>query len=294
VLPRQDVRLKCAIAAAAALLLLGCGGGGHVIQLPDPSHPDLEEAGAAIQRLNLYRGLAAVQPVDLDTYLSSGCQAHANYLAVNNVSLQSVALGAHHEDPSMPGYSYRGDQAGRSSVIYQGVTAVAAIDNWMRTFYHRLGLLDPNLHYVGFGSALDYQVMDILSGRVAGLIAAPGQVLYPAPGMTGVPRDYKREIPHPIPGDDTLGIPITVEFFGDRGIYISQVQTNLIDVTAGGATIPCYRQTPGHPYLPEWPRDQVIALIPEDPLPALHEIHVEVTAMVDGERWAADWQFTTQ
>lgn len=293
-LSRQDERLKCVLAAGLTLLLMGCGGGSHVVVLPDPAEPDLAAANAAIQRFNLYRNLAAVQPVSLDTYLSYGCQSHANYLAVNNISLETVQLEAHHEDPSLQGYSYRGEQAGRSSVIYQGVTPVEAIDDWMRTFYHRLGLLDPNLHYVGFGSALDYQVMDVLSGRVTGPVAAPDSILYPAPGMTNVPRDYKREIPHPIPGDDKLGIPITVEFFGTSGRYISQVQTHVTDMDLGGAAIACYRQTPDSPFLDQWPKDQVIALIPEDPLPALHTIRVEIEAMVDGGRWSADWQFTTQ
>lgn len=276
------------------LLLLGCGGGGKVIQLPDPSDLNSAAGTAAIVRLNLYRNLAAVQPVQLDGYLSYGCQSHANYLAVNDVNLRDVELGAHHENPELPGYSSRGDLAGRSSVIYQGVTPAEAIDNWMRTFYHRLGLLDPNLHYVGFGSALDYQVMDALSGRVAGPVAAPGIVLFPAPGMIGVPREYKREIPHPIPGDDDLGIPISVEFFGTWGRYISHVETHVVDVSAGGMALPCYVQTPDDPYLGQWTQNQVIALIPEDPLPAQHEIRVEIGAMVDGERWTADWQFTTQ
>jgi len=274
--------------------LLGCGGGQATVQQPGTADVNYAAAAAAMERFNLYRTLAAVQPVELDTYLSLGCQYHANYLTLNNVNLRDVQLAAHTEDPSLSGYSSRGDHAGKSSIIYQGVAPVEAIDNWMRTFYHRLGLLDPNLHYVGFGSQADYQVMDVLSGRVTGLVAAPGAVIYPAPGMTGVPRDYKREIPHPIPGDDKLGIPISIEFFGTWGHYIARVESKVTDLDAGGAYIPCYVQTPNDPFLAEWTEEQVIALIPMDPLPSNHTIRAEVSAMIDGERWTAEWEFTTQ
>jgi hypothetical protein len=295
VVTRRVGRLKHWILLGLMLPVLGCGGGGAT-SVPQSGNVDVNytAAAAAMDRFNLYRSLAAVQPVELDSYLSLGCQYHAIYLTVNNVSLRDVQLAAHSEDPSLPGYSSRGDQAGRSSIIYQGVTPVEAIDNWMRTFYHRLGMLDPNLHYVGFGSQADYQVMDVLSGRVGGLVAAPGAVIYPAPGMTNVPRDYKREIPHPIPGDDKLGIPITIEFFGTWGRYIAQVDSKVVDVTAGGTAIPCYVQTPNKPFLADWAENQVIALIPMDPLPAVHTIRVEVNAMIDGERWSAEWEFSTQ
>ena len=33
----------------------------------------------------------------------------------------------------------------------RGVGPVEAVDNWMNTLYHRLGLLDPNLQRIGFG-----------------------------------------------------------------------------------------------------------------------------------------------
>jgi hypothetical protein len=178
-------------------------------------------------------------------------------------------------------------------VIYQSVTPVEAIDNWMRTFYHRLGLLNPNLYNVGFGSAGDYQVMDVIRGRVQGPYAVEGIVLYPPPGMDSVPAEYKTEIPHPIPGDLSLGIPITVEFFGDIGRHIELQQANVFDALSG-SEISCYLQHPGEPFLSGWDLQGVIALIPRDPLPARRALRVLVSGYIDGSAWTAEWTFTTQ
>ncbi|MBN2082621.1 hypothetical protein JW859_10510 [bacterium] len=270
--------------------LAACGGGGGL----SSSEVTINQAAAqsALERFNTYRQLAAVQSVDLEDALSLDCQYHAHYLALNDISLKEVGLSAHGEDPALPGYSVIGAKAGANSIIYQGVTPTEAIDYWMRTFYHRLGVLDPNLYYVGFGSEGEYQVMDVNSGRVKGAAAARGAVVFPAPGMKNVPTQYKREIPHPITDDEELGIPITVEFFGDIGHKINSVGAFVLDLDTS-REIKCYRQWPGYPFLKEWDLEQLIALIPEDPLPSGHEFRVSVTATIDDFPWEVEWSFTT-
>lgn len=291
---RRDGWLKCSIALGLLLLAIGCGGGGSTpIVIPDEISVNYPAANEAVERYNLYRSLTHVPPIELDAYLSLGCQYHAYYLAINNIDLRDAELTAHSEDPDLPGYTSHGDYAGRSSIIYQGVTPVEAIDNWFRTFYHRLGLLDPNLHYIGFGSLSEYQILDMLSGRVTGPIAVSSYVHYPSSEMTNVPVDYKREIPHPIPSDDSLGIPITVEFFGSSGLHIVRVESQVTDLDTG-TLIDCYRQLPDEPFLADWSRDQLIALIPHDPLPSGHTFRVSINAMVDGENWSEEWEFSTR
>lgn len=286
--------MKFGAALGLLLLVSSCGGGGSsAVVVPDKVSVNYPAANEAVERYNLYRSLAHVPPVELDSYLSLNCQYHAYYLAINKIDLRSAELAAHSEDPDLPGYTSRGDYAGRSSIIYQGVTPVEAIDNWFRTFYHRLGLLDPNLHYIGFGTLQEYQLLDLLSGRVTGPIAIASSVHYPSTGMTNVPLDYKREIPHPIPGDESLGIPITVEFFGSAGLHIVRVESQVVDLDTN-AIVDCYRQLPNEPYLPEWSQDQLIALIPCDPLLSGHTYKVSISALVDGENWSDEWTFSTR
>jgi len=286
--------LRCGALLALLLTASACGGGAGTTTIPDgPLTVNLVAANAAVERFNTYRTLASVQQVGLDLDLSLGCQAHAQYLALNEIDLRYVQLDAHNEDPLLPGYTAYGEEAGQSSVIYQSVTPVEAIDNWMRTFYHRLGLLNPNLYYVGFGSAAEYQVMDVVRGRVQGPYAVEGSVLYPPPGMTGVPLEYKAEIPHPIPGDLSLGTPITVEIFGGIGTHVALEQAALFDAQTGGE-IDCYLQHPGQPFLSGWDFAGVIALIPRDPLPAHRTLRVLVAGFVNGSAWSAEWTFATQ
>ena len=275
------------------LSLVACSGSSS---LPDTSQApgfDLDSATLALARLNHYRTLASVPKVQLDYDLSRDCQKHANYLKINSVDLRVVGLQAHTEDPHAVGYSAAGAEAGGSSVIYQGVTAPEAVDNWMCTLYHRLGLLDPNLLYVGFGSGGGYQVMDVVRGRVGLPYAVSGEALCPPPGMPDTPREYKVEIPHPIPGDEVLGVPITVEFFGAVGDNILNVQTQLTDLAADQA-VPCYVQWPGEPFLREWDLDRLIAIIPKQPLAGGRMYRVTVQAWVDGTPWRAEWDFTTR
>jgi hypothetical protein len=280
-----------------ALLCAACGGGA-ALSAPWPGHAgdgsgmDYTAASAAVARLNYYRALSGITPVELDYGLSHGCQMHANYLVLNRIDLRTVGLGAHEEDSALAGFSFSGAQAGLSSVIYQGVGPVAAIDFWMQTFYHRLGLLDPNLKRVGFGTHGGYQVLDVQQGRVRGTLAVPGSALYPAPGIIEVPGFMKEEIPQPVPGDNSVGIPVTVEFFGNAGWSITSVTTQLLNLDTA-AIVPCYVQTPGSPLLEDWDYAQLIALIPEDPLPRGHYM-TNVAAIVDGQPWGAQWDFSVR
>lgn len=277
--------------AAVAVLASACGGSGAAS--PPELGFDLTAAGLALDRLNAYRTMASVPELRLDYELSRGCQLHADYLKLNSIDLRIVGLEAHGENPQFPGYTSQGDAAGHSSVIYQGVMPREAIDNWMCTLYHRLGLLDPNLLAVGFGSNGGYQVMDVVRGRIGLPYAVAGVALCPPPGMADAPREYRHEIPHPIPGDEELGVPITVEFFGGIGGSILNPEVQLTDLAADEA-VACYLQWPGQPYLPEWDYERLIVLIPRQPLAAARSYRVSVSAWVDGTPWRAEWDFTTR
>lgn len=285
----------------ALMLAASCGGGQGAVLPPGSSNPsnvqvDQNAASSALAVLNEYRRMCSIPPVALDTKLSKGAQLHANYLYTNSVSLGAVGLQAHKEFPGTPGYSVEGNAAGQNSVIYEGVTATQSVHNWMQTLYHRLGMMDPNLKSIGFGSQGPYQVMDVGQGRLRGLLASDGVSLFPGPGMTNVPGGYVREIPHPIATDSSIGIPISIEFFGLRGILIGPPTVRLRDITPGRAPreLGYYLQYPGRPFLKDWDLGQLIAIIPQAPLPNNSLIEVEVSALVDGATFNPKWQFTTR
>ena len=271
-------------------LLAACGSGAAVV--PGGASPFFATT-AAVDRLNYYRQQAGLPLAPNNAGLSTGCQAHADYLVRNAISLPTAQLGAHTEDPLSPGFSADGALAGENSIIFQGVAAQTAVDQWLQTLYHRLGLFDPNLKKVGCGAAGDFLVLDDTRGRVRGITALSTYTLFPPAGWTDVPPDYRREIPHPVPGDDSLGIPITVEFFGEQGLSITDVSTTVTDARSG-AVLPCYVQWPGHPLLPGWDYQQLIVAIPQDPLPAQCPVEVDITASVDDGPWHAHWVFTTR
>jgi len=287
-----------ALACFALLAVASCTGGSAGTTIPIVTNPAQVQvnhtaASNAIDLLNYYRSLGSLDLVTTDSDLCKGCQLHANYLSGNSVSLNAVGLKAHTETPGTAGYTVAGAKAGQNSVIYEGVTATQAVSNWMQTLYHRLGMMDPNLKRVGFGSQGGYQVMDIGQGRLRGMLAHDSISLFPWPGMTNVPGYYVREIPHPIASDNDIGIPITVEFFGLRGISIDQPIVKLYDVTHG-RQLAAYVQFPGHPFLQQWDLAQLIAIIPQSPLPGGSVIKVEVNAFVDGGPFTTEWQFTTR
>jgi len=284
------------LTVATVLLVVSCTGPAStsaIVTTPSQVQVDESSASTAVAILNHYRSLGSLAPVTLDDDLCKGCQLHANYLAANSVSLASVGLQAHTETAGALGYTTQGAHAAGNSVIYEGVSPTVAVNNWMQTLYHRLGMMDPNLTRVGFGSSHGYQVMDIGSGRLRGWVAHDSISIFPWPGMTGIGGAYIREIPHPIPDDNEIGVPITIEFFGMRGLQIGQPTVTLKDLTHGNA-LGAYVEYPGHPFLPEWDLSQLIAIIPHAPLPGGSTIQVEVNAQVDGGPFSAKWQFTTK
>jgi hypothetical protein len=288
---------RLAVVAITVLLFAASCGGGSAATVPalNPAQVQVNHttAASAVDLLNYYRSLGSLDSVVLDSDLCKGCQLHANYLVANSVSLSNVGLQAHTETPGGLGYTAAGAKAGQNSVIYEGVTATQAVTNWMQTLYHRLGMMDPNLKRVGFGSQGDYQVMDIGQGRLRGLLAHDSISLFPWPGMTNLPGSYVREIPHPIASDNEIGIPITLEFYGLRGLSIEQPIVKVTDLTHG-RQLPAYIQYPGKPFLSKWDLNQLIAIIPQSPLPGGSTIEVEVNAFVDGGPFSTAWQFTTR
>ena len=132
---------------------------------------DADAVGAKVlARVNEVRKLAGLKPVETDAALSRGCQLHARYLVLNQGKPALEGLGAHREDKGLPGATPEGAKAGAGAVIDVVAEPADAVDGWMKTFFHRIPILAPDLRRIGFGCAQTPDdmwvcVMDVQAGK---------------------------------------------------------------------------------------------------------------------------------
>jgi uncharacterized protein YkwD len=252
-----------------------------------------------LERINAFRKLVGIAPVTLAPALSLGCKRHAEYLLNNSDHPSTVGLGAHNEDPKLPGYTKEGAKAGKAAVIFflqssnlDAVKPASTIDGFVDTFFHRIPLFDPDLKRVGFGFAKGkriFVVLDVLNG-----FGTDQPVIYPVDKQTEVPLVYRGlERPSPIEElkdkkDKKAGYPITVTF--PRSIEVTKVTAQLKD--AKGAEVPIYLTTPEKSVDPGLQRNTV-ALFAQSALTAGSTYTVTVQADLSGEVWKRTWSFTT-
>jgi hypothetical protein len=156
--------------------------------VPEPAGDPVEDG---LARLNHYRLMVGLAPVEASEEFSRGCEAHVSYLTMLSAELGGPQLTSE-EDPSKPYYSGEGAQAGPDSVLSLGTENIAqAIDEWMSSLYHRLPLLHPGLTTVGIAHANEYACIQFRRGTVG--VSAPHPVQWPAPDHLCAARRYGGE-----------------------------------------------------------------------------------------------------
>ena len=113
--------------------------------------------------INNIRTSAGLPAVPADPASTTGAVNHSRYVVQNNTLV-------HAEDPSKPGYTQAGDQAGQHGDVGANYAnlgggeplAQNTIANFMVGAYHWEGILDTGLTSVGYGAAT-YQ--DVFSGQ---------------------------------------------------------------------------------------------------------------------------------
>jgi hypothetical protein len=247
-----------------------------------------EAVKLALARFNEARRSAGLPNVALDADLSKACQAHADYLVRNARRSGAKDISANDEDPSLPGYSLAGQQAGlRSDVFSFAPNSTTQIDDLLGTLIRRTFVLDPRLRRIGLGCALDVgqgwtSVLDLNSGRDDG-----DPVVYPGFGQENVPlqgRDRWRD------GTKSYaGYPITVCFPGRP--VIRNARATLAEST--GSSVDIWLSTPDAPYDAASPQPNLIAIHPRLPLRPGRIYSVTVTALVDGVERRLNGRFST-
>ena len=154
--------------------------------------------------------MAKLPPLKSDPALSEGDRKHAVYV-VKNYS-ESLAnggnLGAdvHGKDPTKPAYTAEGAEAARTSDIAMRAGAPGrpvpdpqdwAIEGWLVVPFHRLLILSPLLHRVGYGddceNGICVAMLNVIKGadplpRIGTPLAHP--ILFP-PAGTSIPASMR-------------------------------------------------------------------------------------------------------
>ena len=135
-----------------------------------------------LDHLNFYRAAARLSPVTENAAWSDADRKHATYIVKNDVL-------RHSEDPDNSCYTPEGQTAAQQSNLFHSSnrddTDCGAIDTWMQSPFHAVGLLDPRLVQVGFGSFREARgnprmgaALNVIAG-LSSAVKAPYPVFWP-------------------------------------------------------------------------------------------------------------------
>lgn len=168
--------------------------------------------------VNFYRSTAGLSPVSENPEWSAGNRNHAVYMVRNDVI-------EHDEDPGKPWYTLEGRTAAQNSNLIISFEVQAtdewAIDGFMQAPFHALGMINPRLLQVGYGS---YREADGQFEMAAGLdvirgmsfaAQTPYPIFWPGNGVSVPLYSYWGEHPDPLsscPGYNApSGLPIILQ-----------------------------------------------------------------------------------
>lgn len=201
-------RHPCSPAAFVLLCLLACAG-----------TPRADSRTPWLDRINFYRGMASLPPVAEDPVLSGAVFKHARYMVKHGVVKHSENLRdawATREGAAAAAVS---NLVGSASPFEPDAWA---IDSWMQSPFHALGILDPALKRVGFGIARAQKGpvqtaagLDVIRGRGVAPASTAYPVVWPANGSSVPLTTYIAEYPNPLTScagyEAPTGLPLIVQ-----------------------------------------------------------------------------------
>ncbi|MEZ4754793.1 MAG: hypothetical protein R3A13_10890 [Bdellovibrionota bacterium] len=270
------------------LTSLNIGGQGKELKVATP-------AELALQILEPIRARALdpkdILPIFVDEELSEGATAHARYLTLNPDEYRYPEV--HTEKSTLPGFTKEGRMRAASSVISGGGDNMEQVINgFMRTFYHRLPLITPNVFAINAGVHEKNTLIDCSTGVMAVQPVTP-YVCWPPSNEKNVPTTAYAEVPAPLPGHDMslMGFPISV-VVNNPEVDLKNVEIKLYKGDPkDGVLVDCHFISPFNNPQPLVELTNEFGLIPKVPLQTSTEY---TTVVAEGSRVLIQNSFITE
>ncbi len=227
--------------------------------------------------VNLFRSISRLPRVMEDPALSEGDRLHARYVVKTD-------QGGHVEDPNNRWYSPAGASAAASSNVQWSSNVATsdaqAISYWMTGPYHAVGILNPSLDVVGYGSYreagspgyTEAAALDIIRGIGAPNDAYP--IMWPGPNSSTPLAAYTGgEVPDPLAScrgySAPTGLPLLL-------ILDESAKLGAHSLRRGGAAVPhCAYEL----------NSNTVVVIPRSPLSRGARYEVTVNAAGEKHSW---------
>lgn len=182
---------------------------------PTPTPPTSDNW---LDRVNYFRSLANLPPVTNNPAWTQGEIEHSRYVAKNDQL-------THYQDRNNPWYTPAGSEAGQNGNVFAWSTTqvrdIDFIDGWMTAPFHGLGIINPKLTQVAYGSYREAggsieagATLDVIRG-INSNSSPQYPVMWPANGKTVPLRQFDSEYPDPLtsfPGYTApAGLPIYLQ-----------------------------------------------------------------------------------
>lgn len=261
-----------------------------------------DDGQVAIDRVNYYRSLAGVSPVQQNDAIIDAAQNHANYYLNNFADPTAWEFGFHSEVGGKPGFTgqWPKDRMEAADYPWYGSAEVmhflgdpaASVDEWIASVYHRVILLEPTITCGGYGSGKnDQTAVDVLNlgigdkGESLLVTTTPYPLAFPGDGQQGVPVAWNgNESPDPLPPYATrpAGFPFTLQgVMGKLVVDWAEMRNS------EGQVIPV------HPNPSLCSEFNCYALIPIQPLSTWSSYTVSAQGSVAGVAFNISWTFMT-
>jgi hypothetical protein len=181
----------------AAVVIGGLGGLASTgAQASSAAEPDW------LTTVNYWRQAAGVPPVTDQPAWDTGIEHHLTYLEDTPASYRTGQYASMHtENPASPYYTSDGAVEGGDSDLVEGVgNDIQAIDTWLISPFHAIGMLRAQLTQVAFyEDSAGYAGLDVIHGLDSSQPTATSPILYPGPrSTTTLPMASDYESPDPL------------------------------------------------------------------------------------------------
>ncbi len=169
------------------------------------------DVAQAMRQLNRRRKFGNMGPATCSWAGSLGGFFHGCYLHLNSNHPSTAGLGAHNEDPKLPGWTVEGSDA--AGGILAGGSPEGAIDGWIGSAFHRSPVFDRGCGRVALGGGFggwSCKSGGGMAGKTTSQISS-----FPGDGDGDIPTVFGGEAPNPLPnGMQSSGTYFVFEFFG--------------------------------------------------------------------------------